>query len=128
MNPEENSASPRPTGVKAPHGARDFVISWDSGEEHKIPHKILRGYCPCAGCQGHSGEIHYQENPGPELLEISTVGNYALGLKWVDGHETGIYTFRFLHELGRLYQKLGLEGFIALDVLPRAGIVPAGHD
>lgn len=128
MNLEESSTPPRPTGVKAPHGARDFIISWDSGETHRISHKILRGYCPCAGCQGHSGEIRYQENPGPELLELSTVGNYALELKWGDGHQTGIYTFSFLRRLGRLNDELGPEGLIDLGVLPRAGVVPAGHD
>src|SRR5690242_6986219 len=44
-----------PTGVKAPHGARIFEISWADGATHRVPHRILRGYCPCAGCQGHGG-------------------------------------------------------------------------
>jgi DUF971 family protein len=39
-----------------------------------------------------------------ELRKLEQVGNYALSLGWGDGHDTGIYTYRFLRELGRLHE------------------------
>jgi len=87
-----------PTGVKAPHGAKELEISWADGHRSRFPHEILRGYCPCAGCQGHSGVIQFQEGGNLELRELEQVGNYALGLGWGDSHNTGIYSFRYLRD------------------------------
>ncbi len=115
------SSDPRitPTGVKAPHGARSFELSWGDGRKHSIPHVILRGYCPCAGCQGHSGGVRFIAGGHLELRSIEQVGNYALGLTWGDGHSTGIYSFRFLRRLGELLEEHGAEGLEALGELPR---------
>jgi DUF971 family protein len=96
-----------PTGVKAPHGARIFEISWADGTTHRLPHRILRGYCPCAGCQGHGGTTRFIDAGDPELREVGQVGNYALELGWGDGHATGIYTFRYLRQLGELHAAHG---------------------
>jgi DUF971 family protein len=127
MNNKEGRNFDRPTGIKAPHGARIFEISWKNGETHRIPHEILRGFCPCAGCQGHSGTIAFKEGGNLELLEIKPVGNYALSLKWADSHETGIYSFHFLKSLGKLHLDLGTPGLIELSTLPRASVVQAGN-
>ena len=108
-----------PTGVKAPHGAKELEISWADGHRSRFPHEILRGYCPCAGCQGHSGMIQFQEGGNLELRELEQVGNYALGLGWGDSHNTGIYSFRYLRALGDLLDAQGLEGVRAMGVLPR---------
>lgn len=125
------AAPPRPTGIRAPHGATTFEISWDNGEIDRIPHVLLRGYCPCAGCQGHGGSIRFQDvGPGLplELREIAEVGRYALGLTWGDGHSTGIYPFEFFHRLGLLLRQLGEQGVIDLGELPRtASVVPASR-
>ncbi len=100
-----------PTNVRAPRNARVMHIAWADGHDGVYPHDILRGYCPCAGCQGHSGTIRFIPGgeleprflPGGdlELREIEQVGNYALRFTWGDGHETGIYTFRYLRSLCR---------------------------
>ena len=83
------------------------------------PHEILRGYCPCAGCQGHSGAIHFQEGGNEELREIERVGNYALSFTWGDSHSSGIYTFRYLRALGELLDEKGAAAVKALGELPR---------
>ena len=108
-----------PTGVKAPHGAKELEITWADGHRSRFPHEILRGYCPCAGCQGHSGIIQFQEGGNLELRELEQVGNYALGLGWGDSHNTGIYSFRYLRALGDLLDAQGLEGVRAMGTLPR---------
>ena len=54
-----------------------------------------------------------------ELRDLEQVGNYALGLTWADGHNTGIYSFRFLRALGELLEAQGAQGLMALGELPR---------
>ena len=87
--------------VRSPRGATTTEIDWADGHKGIYPHVILRGYCPCAGCQGHSGTIRFVE-PGPTQLELETVdvvGNYALQLTWLDGHSTGLYSYKYLRAL-----------------------------
>ncbi|MCL2725229.1 MAG: DUF971 domain-containing protein [Polyangiaceae bacterium] len=76
-------------------------IDWGDGHESVYPHEILRGYCPCAGCQGHEGTIkfRYPEGNQRELDAIEPVGNYALRLTWFDGHRSGIYSYKYLRAL-----------------------------
>ncbi len=88
-----------PLEVRAPHGARVMEILFADGHLGVYPHALLRGYCPCARCQGHSGPIHFVEGGDLELTDIGEVGNYALRLTWGDGHATGIYAFGYLRRL-----------------------------
>src|SRR5262249_7301714 len=87
--------------VKSPRGGRVTEISWGDGHRGIYPHEVLRGYCPCAGCQGHSGTIRFIETSGNELEldEIEPVGNYALRLQWFDGHGSGLYSYAYLRAL-----------------------------
>lgn len=107
-----------PTGVRAPHGATELEISWADGRKLSYPHRILRGYCPCAGCQGHSGTVRFVPGRDLELREIEQVGNYALSLRWGDGHASGIYTFRYLRRLGELLAHHGPDALEVLGELP----------
>ena len=74
-------------------------VTWDDGHVGEYPREYLRGYCPCALCQGHSGKISFVEGVTSGLREISAVGNYAIQFAWEDGHSTGIYTFEYLRSL-----------------------------
>lgn len=85
-------------------------IDFDDGHTGRYPHELLRGYCPCAACQGHSGEIRFVEGGDLELVEVSEIGNYALQLAWGDGHATGIYSFSFLRALCACEQCLSGDG------------------
>ena len=90
----------QPTRIHAPHGSTTTEITWDDGARITYPNHILRGYCPCAHCQGHSGDVTYIEGGNTELRDLELVGNYALKLVWGDGHNTGLYSFRHLRHLG----------------------------
>jgi len=109
-----------PKGVRAPHGSRTFEITWADGHKSLYPHEILRGFCPCASCQGHSGRIRFVEGGNLDLREIEQVGNYAVGLGWADGHRSGIYSFRYLRALGDMLDTEGADGLKAIGELPRA--------
>ena len=88
-----------PVELRAPHGARVLEIDFADGHKAVYPHEVLRGYCPCAVCQGHQGPVRFVPGGNLELTDVGEVGDYALRLTWADGHATGIYTFNFLREL-----------------------------
>ncbi|MDP9034736.1 MAG: DUF971 domain-containing protein [Myxococcota bacterium] len=91
----------KPVAIRSPRGARTTEVDWADGHHAVYPHAILRGYCPCAGCQGHSGDIRFVETADDkqELEEIETIGGYAVSFKWFDGHASGIYRYDFLRGL-----------------------------
>src|SRR5262245_15349227 len=74
-------------------------ILWDDDRLSDYPFAYLRGWCPCAVCQGHGGERRFLHVENPQLVSVERTGNYALNLRWQDGHDTGIYTFEYLRNL-----------------------------
>ena len=92
-----------PTAIKLRNKSRLLEVSFDDGAQFQLPFEYLRVYSPSAEVRGHG--------PGQETLQLSKhevgitkvepVGNYALRLVFNDGHDTGLYTWAYLHELGR---------------------------
>ncbi len=74
-------------------------IDWDDGHTSTYPWDYLRGWCPCAECQGHGGGSRFVPPGSVELAGIEAVGRYALGFSWADGHTAGIYTYSYLREI-----------------------------
>lgn len=87
--------------LRSPRGGRITEIDWGDGHKSTYPHEILRGYCPCAACQGHTGGITFIENKDSqrELETIEPTGNYGLKFGWFDGHDSGIYSYVHLRRL-----------------------------
>ncbi len=87
-----------------------FHISFDDGMEFDVEAKLLRENCPCAGCSGEEVLLYKYtpQNKAPlteesfMLEKAEIVGNYAIQLKWKDGHDTGLYNWNFLRELAQL--------------------------
>lgn len=83
---------------------RELAIRWQDGHESLYPVRDLRLACACASCVDEwSGEHQLDPASVPEdvhPLKIESVGRYALQIHWSDGHQTGIYPFRRLRELG----------------------------
>ena len=86
-------------------------ITWSDGERRLYAVSELRKSCPCATCRDErqaAAEAPKQVLPVVDLAatqplrvdQMAPVGNYAYGLTFSDGHETGIYTFELLRELG----------------------------
>lgn len=78
-------------------------ITWGDDRECRYRAAELRRCCPCAQCVNEwTGERVLKPETISEEIEIkemSIVGRYALNFRWNDGHETGIYSFRYLREL-----------------------------
>ena len=85
-------------------GDSGLSITWGDGVTHHYNAADLRRACPCAQCVNEwTGQrVLKPETISEELTiaDISIVGRYALNFRWTDGHETGIYSFRYLRELG----------------------------
>jgi DUF971 family protein len=74
-------------------------IEWSDGVTTRYTMRGLRGWCPCAECQGHSGERRFVNTVDPRLAAIEGVGRYAVRFVWEDGHQTGMYPYAYLREL-----------------------------
>lgn len=85
-------------------GEAGLDITWGDGVSTPFQAPDLRRACPCAQCVNEwTGQrVLKPEAVSEELVitDISIVGRYALNFRWSDGHETGIYSFRYLRELG----------------------------
>ena len=97
-----SSRTPQPTGLTVHQASRVLEIGFDDGETFRIPFELLRIYSPSAEVQGHG--------PGQEVLqtgkrdvvitELSTVGHYAVQPRFSDGHDSGIFAWDYLYQLG----------------------------
>lgn len=83
-----------------------LVIDWGDRLRSDFPMGDLRRQCPCAGCRAERAEqannplrILKYDPQGVRVTDAKLVGNYAIQLTWSDGHDTGIFDFRFLHSL-----------------------------
>lgn len=80
---------------------RRLALTWNDGRTALYDYDYLRGYCPCAVCQGHTAtEIVFRPPASSvDLKAIQPVGNYGLSLVFSDGHGTGIYRYDFLRDI-----------------------------
>jgi len=96
------SESPQPTEIKLHQKSRVLEIAFDDGKSFRLPYEFLRVHSPSAEVRGHG--------PGQEVLQAGKkdvaitraepVGSYAVQLCFSDGHETGIYSWDLLYQLG----------------------------
>ena len=81
----------------------ELLITWSDGKESRYNAVELRRSCPCASCINEwTGEKMLKDESIPDAITISKtsiVGRYALNFQFSDGHETGIFSFRFLRDL-----------------------------
>jgi len=99
---------PRPTDIVLHQESRVLEVAFDDGARHRLPCEFLRVFSPSAEVRGHG--------PGLEVLQvgkrednitaIEPVGTYAVKLAFSDGHDTGLYSWDYLHELGRDHDRL----------------------
>lgn len=90
-----------PTEIRRLPETNRLRIVWSDGHDAEYDYDYLRGYCPCAGCQGHSSANVSFHRPAASVtpLAIEPVGNYAVAFQWSDAHATGIYRFDFLRRI-----------------------------
>ncbi|MFO1407594.1 MAG: DUF971 domain-containing protein [Steroidobacteraceae bacterium] len=94
---------PRPTDLRLRTRSRVLEVAFGPDERYELPFEYLRVYSPSAEVRGHG--------PGQETLQlgkhevgvraVEPVGHYAVRIVFDDGHDTGLYTWGYLRELGR---------------------------
>lgn len=90
----------RPTDIAHSLGNNALTITWDDGVTSTLPVPYLRSWCPCAACQGHGTRIAYRPAPATiTIAELWEVGAYALGVRFSDGHDDGIYSWTYLGKI-----------------------------
>ena len=109
-----------PTGITLHQKSRVLEITFSDGRSFRLPYEFLRVYSPSAEVRGHG--------PGQEVLQtgkrtieiraIEPVGSYAVQPLFSDGHNTGIYSWEYLYELGENHDRLWAE---YLEKLRQAG-------
>ena len=115
-----DSSTQIPTEIKLHQASRVLEIAFADGRTFRLPYELLRVYSPSAEVRGHG--------PGQETLQtgkrdvtitnVESVGHYALRPTFSDGHDTGIYSWDYLYDLGirqdelwrRYIERLGEAG------------------
>ena len=130
--------TPAPTALTVHQASRVLEVGFADGATFRIPFELLRVYSPSAEVQGHG--------PGQETLQtgkrdvvitdIAAVGHYAVQPRFSDGHDTGIFSWAYLHQLGsqqaelwRRYETRLREAGVDRDapMLSAAGAACASH-
>ena len=102
------TSTPIPTEIKLHQASRVLEIAFDDKRTFRLPYEYLRVYSPSAEVRGHG--------PGQEVLqvgkrevaikEVEPVGRYAIRPSFSDGHDTGIYSWDYLYDLGERHEEL----------------------
>lgn len=96
------TADPWPTEIRLLDAGRSLRVAFDDGASFTLSAELLRVRSPSAEVQGHSPAD--QKTVGGKrnvaIIAVAPVGNYAVRLDFDDLHRTGIYTWRYLRELG----------------------------
>ena len=118
------STGPIPTNIQLHTRSRELELGYAGGESYRLSCEYLRVYSPSAEVKGHG--------PGQEVLQtgkmhvaitaIRPVGNYALQLVFDDGHDTGLYSWDYLHQLCTQHEQHWQ------DYLDRMSMAGAGRD
>jgi DUF971 family protein len=97
-----DAPTPHPTELKLHQASHALEITFSDGRTFRMPYEFLRVYSPSAEVRGHG--------PGQEVLqvgkrevaikEVEPIGHYAIRPSFSDGHDTGIYSWDYLYELG----------------------------
>jgi DUF971 family protein len=94
---------PWPIELRLSSDKARLTVQFDSGERFVLPAEYLRVESPSAEVQGH-GAHQKQIVTGKadvKIVALDPVGNYAVRIRFDDGHDTGLFSWDYLHELGR---------------------------
>jgi DUF971 family protein len=97
-----NKESHHPESINLHQKSRILEISFDDSQNFKLSCEFLRVYSPSAEVKGHGpGQSVLQTGKeNVSIKEIEPVGHYAVKLIFDDGHDTGLYSWAYLYELG----------------------------
>ena len=105
------AGAPTPRSITVHGASRVLEVGFSDGATFRIPFELMRVYSPSAEVQGHGPgqEVLQTGKREVELRELEPVGNYAVKPVFSDGHDTGIFSWDLLYELGAKQEQLWAE-------------------
>jgi DUF971 family protein len=96
------ATAPWPTELRLDKDKRVLTVSFDDRQSYALPAELLRVLSPSAEVQGHSEaqRVTVAGKKNVRILRIEPVGNYAARIVFDDGHDTGLFVWQYLRELG----------------------------
>jgi DUF971 family protein len=96
------------TEIKLRQRSRVLEVSFDDGSRFELPFEFLRVHSPSAEVQGHSPDqrVLVLDKGNVGVRTVEPIGQYAVKLSFDDGHDTGLYTWKYLHQLGSQREQL----------------------
>ena len=93
----------QPTELTVHQASRVLEVAFDDGARFRIPFELMRVYSPSAEVKGHGPgqEVLQSGKRGVSITALQPVGHYAVQPSFSDGHDSGIFTWAYLYELGR---------------------------
>ncbi|MEN3952784.1 DUF971 domain-containing protein [Iodidimonas sp. SYSU 1G8] len=111
------TARPWPADLRFRQEERLLEIDFEDGSRFSLPYELLRVESPSAEVQGHGGD-QKMIVPGKRNVNVTGVvptGNYAVRIQFDDGHDTGIYSWDYLYDLGTRQDQVWQTYLQALD-------------
>ena len=105
------AGAPTPQSITVHGASRVLEVGFSDGATFRIPFELLRICSPSAEVQGHGPgqEVLQTGKRDVDLVALDPVGNYAVKPVFSDGHESGIYSWNLLYELGATQEELGAK-------------------
>jgi len=97
-----DKTAPSPTEIKLHQKSRVLEIAFEDGKRYTLPFEFLRVYSPSAEVRGHGPgqEVLQVGKKDVEITQVEPVGSYAVQLVFSDGHDSGLYSWGYLYNLG----------------------------
>jgi DUF971 family protein len=113
--------SPFPVALTLHGRSRVLEVAFSDGASFRISFELMRVYSPSAEVQGHGPgqEVLQTGKREVDIVQIEPVGNYAVKPRFSDGHDSGLFTWAYLYQLGRDQDRLWAD---YLQRLQRAGV------
>lgn len=132
------AGTPVPESITVHGQSRVLEVAFSDGARFRIPFELMRVYSPSAEVQGHGPgqEVLQTGKRDIELLSLTPVGNYAVQPAFSDGHDSGLYSWAYLYELGAKQEQLWADYAQRLaaaglhrdaPMTPRGGAACASH-
>lgn len=109
--------TPTPTAITLHRKSKVLEIAFDDGSRFSLPFEFLRVYSPSAEVRGHGPgqEVLQVGKRDVEVVDLQPVGNYAVRPVFSDGHDSGLYSWDYLYELGQKQDALWQQYLARLE-------------
>ena len=101
-----DTGEPWPVEITLAKSKMELSIGFDDGAKFTIPAELLRVMSPSAEVQGHSPSqrVTVAGKASVKISSVEPIGNYAILIRFDDGHATGFYRWSYLYDLGARHE------------------------